>query len=263
MTSTFHIRDKTTGLYYNKFISDELMSEMIFSKKGYGKSFKDIGKLKVHLLGIIGIFVPPKEIRDKENNFWRSMNNSLEIESIRSEIDEWHTLHPGYRNIPDYMYNRYPLDEIPTTLEIVEIKDKATKDMVVLDFDLCKYTNESKRLRLLTDNHGSAVRDIYKKLEKTNKIKDFRYVCAVRINLNSAEKSSWHDYGLEVDSHTIDEAITQMGLKRNEMIRSSKGTSVAIAFKDHETAVWFSLTYGGIDTVGLLDIEKLEEIVKE
>lgn len=263
MTSTFHIRDKLSGQYYSKFVQAHPTSELVFSTRGYGKAFKDLGKLKTHLLFVIGISVPPKEIQEKEGKLWTMNTNSAKRAELNDEVERWHALHPGYRSIPDWLYNRSPLEKIPDTLEIVNIKNKDTKDIEVIDFDPYAYTEESKRLRLLTDSHGSAVRDVYKKLEKTSKIKDFKYVIAIRVNLdNHHDQSIWRYNELVVDTKKITETLEQMQLERNEMIRSSNGPSVAIAFKDQETAVWFSLSYNGNDTISLLDIEKLEEIVR-
>lgn len=229
--STFHIRDTKTGKFYSKFRSDWNYDNQVsnpyfeYASGGFGKGFKELGKVKTHLLYLIGIMLPP----------------------------------------PDWLYNPCPIDSVPDTWEIVEIIDKSKKEMTVLDLNPSKYVDECQRLRVLTDTYGSAVKEVYKKLEKTNKLNELKYVAAISINIdNIKDQSGWIDYdNMKLDIGAVDEAIKAMGIKRSEMVRASKGISIAIAFKDQETAVWFSFTYGGSDIVKCLDMEKLEEIVQE
>lgn len=268
--STFHIRDKITKKYYsefninyNYFNNRPVNSTMEFAVKGYGKAFKDLGKLKSHLLFIVGITMAPKEILEKESSLHKVASNSIRYKTIRNELDTWHALHPGYSNLPDWLHNSSPIESISDTLEIVEVVDKKTKLIIVVDLDPFVYTEHAKRLRLITDTYGAAVKDVYKKLEKANKLNILKYVAAISVSLDAVDLSASWNGDIKISPDIVNATLKQMEIKRTDMVKSTKDFSMAVAFKDHETAVWFSLTYTGPDSITLLDIEKLEEIVQE
>lgn len=305
--STFHIRDRDSGLYYvgqypyrasfyyesrtavngqyrpwnwkaGQYI-ETVVGDTVFqyAKRGYGKPFKDLGKLKSRISYLLGIQMPPKWLRDKEDaqhtEFTRLVAernlrwNDPEYEKLRNELnaetDLWHQMHPGYESIPEWMNNPDPCSVIPETWEAVEVRDKQTKDLCVLDINLHQYGNDLQRLRVLTDTFGSAVKDVYKKLEKKAQIAEFKNVVTIITNEDLRDLDPyWDKDKFKPDTTRIDEVIEQMGLKRKDYVRSSKEFSTAIAFKSEANAVMFRLAYTGNYKVSLIDLEKLVEVAE-
>ena len=276
MTNTLHIRDKSTGLFYVKqeFHGHDARKPctLAYSAKGFGKVFKDLGKLKVHLLHLIGNMDPPKMIDDLRTQMYARMSvlgrtdwdADPEYRRLRDEIDCWHELHPGYSNVPEWMTNPYPVDEIPEDWEVVEVTDKKQRKWTVVDFNPAGYAEEAKRLRRLTDNYGSAIRDVYKKLEKSGKMQELPWVAAVMLDISTLQQKNpnWWE-GATVDAAPVDEVIKQMNVKRNNMVRTTKKESIAIAFRTQEEAFWFKMCYTGLDRVNILDMVHLTEVVEE
>jgi len=277
MTSTFHIRDKNTGAFYKEIDYGygpnyaTTPVTLVHTNKGFGKAFKDMAKLKMHLLYLVGIFMPPDHIFDKKSQLrklykmpeWRGSKRvdpeqTPEYLDLKREVDIWEIMHPGYDNVPEWLTNNKPISQVPQEWEVVEVLDKKNKIMNKVDFDPHAYVDESVRLRKLTDAHGSAVRDVYKKLDKAGKLKDFAYVVAVQINPKNVD--DWTDTPT-VSVKPVDEAVAGMKLKRSELVRTSKSDSIALAFRGQETATWFIMNYFGEDHVVLLDISNLTQLV--
>lgn len=274
MPNTLHIRDKNTGLFYDRyqFHGHNMVPActLAYATKGFGKAFKDIGKVKVHILHLIGNMDPPKMIRDLEEQLrdrtrvvgWCNKDTDPEYQRIDNELNCWYELHPGYQNVPEWMTNDYPVDEIPSSWEVVEVTDKRQREWTTVDFDPRAYAEEVTRLRLLTDTYGSAVRDVYKKLDKSGKLHDLPWVAAVMLDISTLDQKSYNWWeGATVDQSPVDEAVKRMGTKRRDMVRSSKKESVAIAFRDQADAFMFKMCYDGIDRVGVLDMVHLTEMV--
>lgn len=275
MPSTFHILDTSTGLFYDKYEFHGHKAQPAcspsYSPKGLGKAFKDLAKVKIHLLYLIGNMDPPRFINDLQKKMWerirlmgRNWDTDPEYQCLRDEIDCWHELHPGYRNVPEFMTNPYPLESIPNTWEVVEVTDKKARQWTLVDFNPATYAEEAKKLRRLTDTYGSAVRDVYKKLEKSGKMAEMPYMAAVMLDINTLDKKvhNWWE-GASVDPVPVDDAIKQMGTKRSDMTRSTKKESIAVAFRTQEEAFMFRMCYSGIDRVGVLDLKHLVEIVED
>lgn len=267
MTASYHIRHKTSGEYYKEFDLgygaqfETTPSKLIHTSKGYGKSFKDLAKLKMHLLYLVGIFMPPEHILKKELQLakqWPSRTPPQEYVRLQREVDNWHLMHPGYSNLPEWLYNAKPLTEVPQEWQVVEVLDKKAKIMNVVDWDPHAYVRDSLRLRVLTDNHGSAVRDVYKKLDKTNKLLEFAFVVAIQINPDTVDPQTWDP---QVDVAEVNRTISGMGLKQNQMVRTSKKDSIAIAFKSQDLAAWFAMSYFGKDRVAVIDLLNLTQLV--
>jgi len=279
MTNTIHIRHRGTGEFYQGldhgygpgYSSRTAKSNPEYATKGWGKAFKDIGKVKTHLLYLVGIMRPPQEYWDLEekrhdiiSRGGRGAFSSPEYQRINDEIEAWHEIHPGYRNIPEWLDNPHPLDSIPQDWEVVEVTDKRNKIWTVLDLNPAAYADEALRLRRLTDAHGSAVRDVYKKLEKAGKMDQLPWVVAVTLDLATIDQKShnWWE-GAKVDPLAVDEMIQRMGTKRGDMVRTTKKESIAIAFRSDSDAFWFKLGYDGIDRVTVLDIKNLVEVAEK
>lgn len=277
MTSTFHIRDKNSGAYYKEIDYGygpnyaTTPVTLVHTNKGFGKAFKDLAKLKMHLLYMVGIFMPPDDIFDKKSRMiklykypeWHGTirvdpDQTQEYLDLKREVDIWEIMHPGYDNVPEWLTNNKPVSQVPQEWEVVEVMDKRNKIINAVNFDPHAYVDESVRLRKLTDNHGSAVRDVYKKLDKAGKLKDFAYVVAVQINPNNVD--DW-THTPTVNVQHVDEAVSGMALKRSELVRTSKSDSIALAFRDQDTATWFIMNYFGEDRVALLDINNLTQLV--
>jgi hypothetical protein len=276
MPTTFHIRNKITGKYYAEYDTgwDENYQsrkrELKYTDKGWGKSFKEVAKIKMHLLYLTGIFMPPQEIQQKKrqcsqlrqpvrwiDNQRVDVQQSAEFLALEREIDIWETMHPGYDNVPDWLDNPDPLDMIPAEWEIVEVVDKKNKVHHMVDFDPHAYACRAQQLRKLTDNHGSAVRDVYKKLEKSFKLNQFAYVVAVQIN--PANVQDW--WQPMVNAEDVNTTLASIKLSRSDTMRTTKRDSIAIAFKSKENAAWFIMNYFGKDKIALLDMVNLRELV--
>lgn len=269
MGTTYHIRSKTTGKFYKEYAYNYgRIPGIVYADRGLGKTFKDAGKVKLHLLYLVGIMEPGPELEQIRENLrrasnglnWNQRDSDPAYQRALREVELWEIMHPGYGNVPEWMSNPRPISAIPDDWEIVEAVDK--KILTVLDFNPAEYAAEALKLKVLTDRHGSAVKDVYKKLDKGGKRAEFRYVVAVQINPDTVDWNAWSS-DISVDPIPVDETIAAMGLKRNAMVRTTKKDSIAVAFGDQETAVWFQLTYMGKDRVVAIDVEKLEEIVSE
>ena len=272
MTTTYHIRNRTTGKFYKEYAYDFDQStrsssySLKFAEKGWGKVFKDLGKVKLHLLYLVGIMEPGPELdrlREKrrkagQNLTWEQMQVDQTYQRAAHEEELWEIMHPGYANVPEWMSNPRPISGIPEDWEVVEVVDKKT--VTVVGLNPTGYAAEALKLKVLTDSHGSAVKDVYKKLDKNGKRSEFRYVAAVQINPDTIDWNQWTQ-DIKVDPAPVDETIESMGLKRSAMVRTTKQDSIAIAVKDQETAVWFQFTYAGKDRVVAIDMETLEEVV--
>jgi len=269
MGTTYHIRSKKTGKFYKEYAYGYGRTPgIVYADRGFGKTFKDTGKVKLHLLYLVGIMEPGPELEQLRENRrraanglnWNQRDSDPAYQRAVREEELWEIMHPGYGNVPEWMSNPQPITSIPDDWEIVTAVDK--KILTVLDFNPTEYAAEALKLKVLTDRHGSAVKDVYKKLDKGSKRREFRYVVAVQINPDTVDWDAWSS-DISVDPVPVDETIAAMGLKRNAMVRTTKKDSIAVAFGDHETAVWFQLTYMGKDRVVTIDMEKLEEIVSE
>lgn len=266
--SIFVIRNKTSGKHYHAYTysydrhtRSYTTPAIEYADKGWGKQFKDLGKLKTHILYLIGIMMPPADILKKTRESYQLHYKSEEYTRIHNELKAWHDSHPGYQSVPEFMQNDYPLDKIPDDWEVIEVIDKKTKNIAAVDFNPVEYAMISNKLRVLTDTYGSSVRDLYKKLDKDGKISDFRYVAVVGIDPSKDfTVNNWWDM-VKADQAPVNDALKSMGLKRGESVKSSKADGIAVAFKSQEHAVWFSLTYSGADKVSLIDMTLLETLV--
>lgn len=266
MPNTFHIRDAETGMFYERYLFHGHWAKppcsLSYADKGFGKSFKELGKVKIHLLYLIGNMDPPKHIREMTEQTWGLGREDPRRQQLQDEIDAWHALHPGYNDVPEVMSNTYPLDTIPSSWEVVEVTDKKKKEWTKVDLNPSAYVEEAQKLRRLTDTYGSAVRDIYKKIEKSKKQDEMPWVAAVMLDpaVLIQNSSNWWDWA-SVDPTPVDEALKRMGTKRSNMVRSTKKESVAIAFRTQEEAFFFKMCYDGVDQVGILDMAHLAEVV--
>lgn len=273
MTTTYHLREKTTGLYYHssnykksyyrpqnvislKSGNDDILH---VAEKGWGKSFKDIGKIKVHINYSLGIMMPPDDIIEKTDRMY-CLSKGKERDDLEKEIDAWHAIHPGYQNIPEFLQNYNPLKFFPRELECVEVVDKKKKIINIIDFDPYQYGEDAKKLRVLTDKYGSAVKQVYKKAEQKG-LSEFSNV--ITIFPKFLDNNNYWDFydSMKPDTPQIDSILKEIGVKRSDIIRTTADFSTAIAFKDINCAMHFRLAYRENNkyTIGFLDIENLIE----
>lgn len=276
INTTFHIQDLKTGLFYNKYAFHghdcNPPCSIEYAAKGFGKPFKTIGKVKTHILYLIGIMEPPESIKKLELDILhiarrcRLQNikpeNDLEYQQAQRTLENWYFLHPTYKTVPDFMGNPYPIDEIPESWHLVKLLDKKNKKLQNVNFNLRDYAVRAQKLRRLTDNYGSAVRDIYNKLEKSEKIEEYPWVVAIMLNPSMVQQQqiiTWENITIDLDS--INLVLNRMDLEKNSMIKSSKKESIAMAFKNLNHAIYFKLNYNGPDQIGILNTTDLTELV--
>jgi hypothetical protein len=134
------LRLKMSVKYYiktseNKYYQKISQYEDLRSK---AKSFKDFGKVKLHLLFLVGHF-----------------NNTMS------------------GNVPEWLYNSNPIPTIPTNWHIVK-NDNDTEETIV--FDIHGYIDRQTKLKELSAIYGAAVKELYKKLEDNDDLQNYQII---------------------------------------------------------------------------------------
>lgn len=130
-----------------------LLFNMTDPKKGPvgAKKFKRFSDAKMHLLYLVGHFVPSKSAR----------------------ADGWPD---DYDDVPEFLANYDPI-KVPESWEIVEIASKGAEPKVVMSAaEIQDWLARHSRLKVLTDRYGAVVKGVYSKLEKDSKVESFPYV---------------------------------------------------------------------------------------
>lgn len=269
--TTYHIRDRETGQFYGgtDFIPSATDPKVVpkYAKKGLGKVFLDLGKIKVHINYLIGLAMPPKWFEQKQAQRWKMRYGSAEYAALSAELEAWELLHPGYSNVPEFLENRYRWETIPESWEVVAVHNKEKGEQEVVDFSPSEYAALNQRLRRLTDTFGPAVKDVFKKIETKGKLEEFRWVAVVAPDLSMLRDSKtqwWQSIdAFRPDATQIDGIIKQMGTKRADHVRATKEFCVAVAFRTMPEAVMFRLGYAGELKARILDMAKMEQVVDE
>jgi hypothetical protein len=288
---SYRFRDKTTGLFYkgidyNYINYHKAVTTMAYAspRKGkaptkaeLGKEFKDMGKAKNHLLYLTGHLAPPEGYNKLEQELidcrkrleqqgvsYREVYKHPDCDKIQRRIDIYEATHPGYFNLPEWLYNPYPTT-VPNTWELVAINTE-TLEQTVVDFDPQEYLSQQRKYRDLIDRFGQSVKDVYKKVEKKG-VDVFSDLLVIGPDFNRLdEKQLWQlmEYP-EPETTKIDETfgnLVDCEITKKDYIRATAGSTTTIAFKDVTTMVHFRLAYTGKYNAYHIDARKMVEVAE-
>lgn len=185
-----------------------------------------------------------------------------------------------YNGMGSDMETWYPLKVIPEQWEAVEY-DKVSKTFTVLDIDLNAYHKEAFRLRDFTRKFGSACRDMYKKLESKDTLKDFPYFVLFNVGdvnqhsngelmaagytnpLLVSTETKQFDGALGADYKINDEQVALIKkVAYKDLKKSIKTDSACFALADECDAWSIVLSYQGDLMCKVVNVQTLEELVK-
>lgn len=230
--SEYVIRNKTTGAYYAGF--DTWDSKNKKELPGFawaptymkGKRFKDLGKLKSHILQMTG--------------YYDGM--------------------PDSKDIPEWIGGPKKFD-LPLDWEFVKFDKLNKKDLEVID--PYEWYNRTMKLRTLTMQFGPPVRSLYNQLEKKGKLGDFKSILTVRAPIeNTAYSYSYYPNELDPEKIAeINNIIEDLKLKKTEIKRVTDDYCIAIAVSSITTALQVKLKYQGNLELKVLSLDTLTEII--
>lgn len=151
----------------------DLVLNMTDPKKGPvgAKKFKRFSDAKMHMLYLVGHFVPSRAAR----------------------AEGWPQ---DYDDVPKFLMNDQPV-KIPASWEIIEIATKGAEPKVVMTAgEVQEWLARHARLKVLTDRYGSVVKAVYGKLEKDGKIENFPYVLVLGADDKGALDDAIGNFGI-------------------------------------------------------------------
>lgn len=189
------------------------------------KKFKRFADAKMHMLYLVGHFVPDRSYSDGD---WPA----------------------DYVDVPEFLYNSNPV-KIPENFEIVSVASKgATPQVVMTSEEIKVWLDRHCRLKVLTDKYGAVVKTVFSKLETTGKISAFPYVLLIgdddKGEIDAAVKT------FNIDKKTI------MKVKGKENYDGER--KIAVAAADAATAFLLRSALGNIPMRVLNMIELTETV---
>lgn len=181
------------------------------------KKMKTMGTAKTGLLGMAGYF---EDIPDSSDVDWS---------------------HSASRKLFD----------IPSTWVLREY-DKISKALIA-EHDLQTYLKQAWKLRDLTVNYGSAVRNFYKSLEKSGKLDAYQAVLIFK----KPDKYDWKI--TDVDLESIKEHQTSF-TEKTKLIAGNR--TIALAVQDVNQALLIKLSEDRFNCT-IVDLKTLDEVVKK
>lgn len=235
---------KVEGENYHK-------SKITYAARGTGKKFSDMGKLKIHLLTMASYFEVYNIKAERKKGVERNSAEDKYIDMLFS----------GFTSLPDWMRNYYAAD-IPEDLIAVQY-DPTTKAITPVDFDCKAYVDRMLRLRELIFDYGSAVKDVYSKIESKGKLDEYQRILVFNPKDIDVYLDKMYDYESIPAEPALTEAIERCAFKRGDYIKSEKNGLAAIALKDARRAVQLRLAYSGSRKVTFIDVKQLKTIVED
>jgi hypothetical protein len=214
MARKFYIKN-LENKYFNPRIFPSYETEI---KKA--KAFKDLGKLKLHLLFLIG-------------HFNEMMSG----------------------NVPEWLFNQDPMSFLPADWYVVEY-DPLSKIETEVKFTIATYLDRQAKLKALVPLYGSAVKDLYKKLEDKNELNHYEIILIIRHKIKSINDI------LKIPTE-IKEALKTVFVKRSDCKRITKNDTTVLAFKNPQQAMMFKLAFAGDASMAVLYIKTLVEMAEE
>lgn len=188
----------------------------------------------------------------------------------------------GYYNSSDatMLHCHAPLPSIPENWVLVAY-DRTTKTEEVLDINCTEFIDHAFELQKLTTNYGSAVRDMYSKLEKKGELEKYKHFLI--FTPGDLKQKSLTEY-LNPENPLIDDCSEEMAyygdqdlpgryqikkeevktvkeLVHKDMKKSFKYDSICVAIEDKIEATELTFTYYGNLSSTLIDMSTLTEIV--
>ena len=280
------IRDSVTGHYYKGDFSPwygENDPRAVSSKaKGIftdHAGHKDWNEWISGTNGQIGHYEP----RSKPNQVlieWSKTPGSGKVMKTLSQVKQRCMFIIGYYNdmgdnAPGMLYNGNCLNEVPSTWEIVAY-NKVSKTHTVVQ-NVKEYLNGVLRLKNLTIKYGSAVRDLYNKLEKKGELDTFKGLMVFNTGVGIIDGGTYSNpnnmvemtYSSNKHSHDggyiykiIDDEVKEVkSIVTKDMRKSFQTDSMAVAIKSVKEALVLKLTYTGKLNCTVIDMETLSEEV--
>jgi hypothetical protein len=285
---TYHWRDSSTGLFFQKRAIVKGRATIIYHPSE-PISFSNEIKAKNYLLFLVGVFHPPKPYRDllekKSETFAKIVPletqktelltgeaKASDINLVQYQIDDlrrkiikledailqWQIVHPGYFIVPNFMQNWFPIAEISETWELLKYEDGVYS---VIEDDWRNYIIVQRKLNVLIDRFGLAIKHMYDYLEKRNKLDDFSFVVAVGPVVDD-DYPNLQKYFYEPvpDDARVDLILKDMKIKRADFIRRKCQSTIVVAFRNLATAMHFKFSYTGEFSATILDLSSLQEV---
>ena len=154
--------------------------------------------------------------------------------------------------------------EINDDWELVEFDKLGRKEVRVVD-EFQAWFKRSWELRELTMRYGSAVRTVYKALEKANKLDEQKGMVVFTVTDQEAlDTVGYWDRKTaltEEDKEEIDLATVSM--KKGTFKKAIDHKSMAVSFANKGAALMFKLSYTGKLKVTVIDLEEMKEAVDD
>lgn len=144
------------------------------------------------------------------------------------------------------------LFDIPSTWVLREY-DKISKALVA-EHDLQHYLKQAWKLRDLTVNYGSAVRNFYKSLEKSGKLDAYQAVLIFK----KPDKYDWKI--TDADLEAVKEHQASFTGEKTKLIAGNR--TIALAVQDIDQALLIKLSEDRFNCT-IVDLKTLDEVVKK
>jgi len=199
------------------------------AKPTKAKQYPDMGKMKASILTFVGY----------HNGLEEGAGEGWFNETIDRDDDEGFPFLPGF--------------------EAVKMEKFSKKEVEIID--LQGWYDRTIRLRRITANFGSSVRNLYNKLDKAGEIDSWPYVVVFR----SGKKDRWDDRTADLtpeQTAAIDDTIVQLGGSPKKLKRVKAVGSLAVAVDS--LSFGFGLKMGAEDTPSaIIELKTMQEMVQE
>jgi len=146
--------------------------------------------------------------------------------------------------------------------ELVEFDKLARKEVgVVTEFQ--DWFKRSWELRALTVKYGSAVRTVYKALEKSGKLDDQKGMVVFTVTDKEALDmvGYWDKKTALTDEDKAEIELATASMKKGSFKKAIDHKSMAVSFTNKSSALMFKLSYAGNLKLTVLDLEEMKEAV--
>lgn len=234
----FVLRYKPTGMYfkatdwegnarYKKGVDGQQMVDTFMK----GKKWDNIGKAKTSILMATGYYhgLPGADEALPDWTGGGDNDGSMEIN------DDW---------------------------ELVEFDKLGRREVRVVE-EFQAWFKRSWELRALTMRYGSAVRTVYKALEKAGKLDEQKGMVVFTVTDKEALDTVgyWDRKTALTEEDKADIELATASMKKGSFKKAIDHKSMAVSFANKNTALMFKLAYTGNLKVTVLDLEEMKEVV--
>lgn len=231
----FVLRYKPTGLFYkandwerDKWVDKSVNGQQMVDTFMKGKKWDNLGKAKTSILMMTGYYdgLPGA---DEALPDWSGGGSTFDM------TDDW---------------------------ELVEFDKLARKEVgVVSEFQ--EWFKRSWELRALTVKYGSAVRTVYKALEKSGKLDDQKGMVVFTVTDEDAldQVGYWDKKTALTDEDKAEIELATASMKKGSFKKAIDHKSMAVSFTNKSSALMFKLSYAGKLKLTVLDLEEMKEAV--